>query len=167
MRGLMIGLDGITATRRNHALEHATVAVLLERFGFTRSLAGRSNARGFHIFGNVSSEELRSAAEEGLARLQRGESSLAVSHFCGTNIAVTGILAGLATLALAGRQNRWQQLPNVFLGGMAAVLVGQPLGRLVQKHLTTSPDVFTMRIIGITARGWGPFKSHWVETAQS
>ena len=69
MIGLAKGLDIISATRRNHALEHATVTVLLERFGFTRSLAGRSNQRGFNIFGNVSTQELRSAVDEGLARL--------------------------------------------------------------------------------------------------
>lgn len=165
--GLWKGLDAITATRRNHALEHATVTVLLERFGFTRSLAGRSNARGFYIYGGVSTEELRSAAEEGLARLRRGEHSLAVSPFCGTNIAVTGILAGLATLALVGRRDRLQHLPNAMLGGILAVVVGQPLGRIAQKYVTTSPDMSTMRIESISVKGWGPFKSHWVATSQS
>lgn len=166
MIGLAKGLDIINATRRNHALEHATVTVLLERFGFSRSLAGRSNQKGFSIFGNVSTEELRSALDEGLARLRSGESSLAVSPFCGTNIAVTGILAGLTTLALVGRNNRAQQLPNVMVGGMIAVLLGQPIGRLAQKYLTTSPDMSSMQVRSVTAKGWGPFKAHWVETTQ-
>ncbi|MBI2887125.1 MAG: hypothetical protein HYY02_07940 [Chloroflexi bacterium] len=162
------GIDPITATRRNHALEHATVTVLLERHGFTRSMAGRSNAKGFYIYGDVSAQELRSAADEGLARMRGGERSLAVSPFCGTNIAVTGILAGLATLAIVGgRRDRLQQAPNVILAGILAVLAGQPLGRLAQKYLTTSPEMSSMRIEGVSARGWGPFKSHWVATSQS
>ena len=166
MKSLVPGLDYVTATRRNHALEHATVTVLLERHGFNQSLAGRSNDRGFTIMGNVPMEELESAVSEALTRMKHGESTLAVSPFCGTNIAVTGILAGLATLAVVGRQKRMQQLPNVLLGGMVAALVGQPVGRLAQKYLTTSPDMSTMKIVSISPSGWGPFKSHWVETRQ-
>ena len=157
----------IEAIRRNHALEHAAVTVLLERFGFSRSLAGRSNARGFSIYGDVSTAELQSAVNEGLTRLRSGERSLAVSPFCGTNIAVTGILAGLATLALVGKQDRIKQMPNVLLGGMVAVFLGQPLGRFVQQHITTSPNMSSMRVESITVKGWGPFKGHWVETSQT
>ncbi|MSQ10931.1 MAG: hypothetical protein EXR52_08025, partial [Dehalococcoidia bacterium] len=91
-------LQKIAATRRNHAVEHGTVTVLLERHGFKRSLAGRSNSRGFYIFGQVEPDDLRSAADEALHRMQQGEGTLAVSPFCGTTIAVTGILAGVATL---------------------------------------------------------------------
>ena len=162
-----LGILGVTATRRNHALEHATVAVLLERFGFTRSLAGRSNTEGFHIFGDVSLEEVRGAANEGLERLRNGERSLAISPFCGTNIAVTGVMAGLLTLSLVGRRNRMQQLPNVLIGGIVAVFLGQPIGRFLQKHVTTSADMGNLRIKDISTTGIGPLKALWVATTQS
>ncbi len=77
----------LDAVRRNHALEHATVAVLLARHGPTR-LAGRASGDGFFIFGDIEEGELTSCAHEALERLQRGESGLAVSPLCGTNIAV-------------------------------------------------------------------------------
>lgn len=158
---------GVTATRRNHALEHATVAVLLERFGFTRSLAGRSNTQGFHILGDVSLEDVRTAADEGLRRLHSGESTLALSPFCGTNIAVTGIMAGLITLSLVGRKSRMQQLPNVLLGGIVAVFLGQPIGRFMQKYVTTSADLGNLRIEQISSTALGPLKGLWVGTTQS
>lgn len=167
LQGWLPGWENWEATRRNHALEHAAVAVLLERHGFTRSLAGRSNSRGFHIFGDVSTEELRSAVDEALGRMQRGEATLAVSPFCGTNLAVTGTLAALATLALVGgSRNRISRFPNAVVGGILATIVGQPLGRLAQKHFTTSPDVERLRVERITHEGWGPFKGHWVEVSQ-
>jgi hypothetical protein len=159
--------DTILSTRRNHALEHGAVTVLLERHGFGRSLAGRSNAHGFYIHGSVETEELRSAVNEALTRLQGGEATLAVSPFCGTTIAVTGILAGVATLALAGgaSKDRWSKLPTVLLGGMVAVIAGQPLGRVAQKYVTTSPDVARLRVDSISKKGWGPFRAHWVATS--
>ena len=76
----------VNSVRRNHALEHATVAVLLARHGPTR-LAGRASGDGFFILGDVGAEELASCASEALERLQRGQSSLAalaaVRHQCG------------------------------------------------------------------------------------
>ena len=162
-------LQKIAATRRNHAVEHGTVTVLLERHGFKRSLAGRSNSRGFYIFGQVEPDDLRSAADEALQRMQQGEGTLAVSPFCGTTIAVTGILAGVATLAMAGGASsggRWAKLPTAMIGGMLAVLFGQPIGRVAQKHITTSAHVAGLRIDSISEKGWGPFKGYWVATSQ-
>lgn len=163
LQGLLPGWENWGATRRNHALEHAAVAVLLERSGFPRSLAGRSNSRGFHIFGDVSTEELRSAVDEALHRMKQGEAHLAVSPFCGTNIAVTGTLAALATMLVLGGRSRVSRLPSAITGGMLAMLVGQPLGRLTQKYFTTSPDVARLQVRSITHGGWGPFRGHWVE----
>src|SRR5437868_2266451 len=158
LAGLLPGWENWSATRRNHALEHAAVTVLLERHGFGRSLAGRSNSRGFHIFGDVSTDELKSAVDEALQRMQRGEGNLAVSPFCGTNIAVTGTLAALATLALVGGKPRVSRFPNLMVGGIMATVAGQPIGRLAQKYLTTSPDVARLRVKAVTRSGWGPFK---------
>jgi hypothetical protein len=156
----------VERTRRNHGLEHATVTVLLEGSGYSRSLAGRSNSHGFDIVGPVSQEELEQAVAEGLRRMRAGEGSLAVSPFCGTTIAVTGMLAGIFALTAVGKNDRAKSLPNAMVGGMLAVLVGQPLGRMVQRYATTSADVAGLRVVSITRRGWGPFKGYRVETAQ-
>lgn len=67
----------IEATRRNHALEHATLHVLEEVDASSR-LAGRSDWSGFWIYGEVGTGELASAAEEALTRLNDGENRLAI-----------------------------------------------------------------------------------------
>ncbi|MDP6605624.1 MAG: DUF6391 domain-containing protein [Dehalococcoidia bacterium] len=150
----------LDAVRRNHALEHATVAVLLARHGPTR-LAGRASGDGFFILGDIEEGELTSSAHEALARLQRGESSLAVSPLCGTNIAVAGFLAAAAaTSVLAGSREKGERgggFSNAFAAAMLGVMAAQPLGRLVQKHVTTRADVEMLEVTG-TSSVLGPLK---------
>jgi len=135
------------AVRRNHALEHATVAVLLARHG-PRRLAGRASVDGFLIAGDVEPEELTSCAHEALDRLRGGQAGLAVSPLCGTNIAVSGFMAAAAaTAALAGGGKRGDRFPNAFMAAMVAVVAAQPVGRLVQQHLTTRPDLDDLEIV--------------------
>ncbi len=137
--------------RRNHGLEHATVAVLLARHGPQR-LAGRAAADGFFIFGRVDEGALRSCVEEALARMQRGETSLAVSPLCGTNIAVTGAVTAAATMATLARGPRGgvrDRFGNAFTAAMLGVVLAQPLGRLVQTHLTTRADLDGVELVGI------------------
>ncbi len=129
--------------RRNHGLEHGTVSVLLARHG-PRRLAGRATSDGFFILGKVDEATLRSCAEEALGRMQRGEGGLAVSPLCGTNIAVTGALTAAATMAtLAGGRGNGirDRFGNAFTAAMFGVMLAQPLGRLVQTHLTTRADL--------------------------
>ena len=123
----------ILATRQNHALEHATIAILLQRSGVNTRIAGRASAGGFHLYGNLSTPVVEDAAKEALRRLKNGEAELALSPFCGTNIAVAGILAGVASILAMGSGNRFLNLPRVILATMVAVLAAQPLGKLVQK----------------------------------
>ena len=155
----------VNAVRRNHALEHATISVLLDRLGHHRRVMGRAAPDGFYIYGDVSTESLREFASEGLARLQGGEAHLAVSPLCGTNLAVAGLLAGLGSyLALAARGERSSGLPGALMAGMLAVVVAQPLGRLAQKHFTTSPELDGVRIVSVESMG-GRFASvHKVRT---
>jgi len=139
----------INAVRRNHALEHATITVLLNRRGHHTRLVGRAASDGFYIYGDIPTEHLRESAQEGLTRLQRGESHLAVSPLCGTNLAVAGLLAGLSAYVAVGGRNRMESLPNAVMAAMLAVLAAQPLGRLVQKHFTTSPELDGVRIVSV------------------
>jgi hypothetical protein len=157
----------IEATRRNHALEHATIAVLLAR-GFSRGrLLGRSTHRGFYIHGDISTENLKASAEEALSRLQAGDADLAVSPLCGTNMAVAGLLAGVASTIALGRGNRVERLPNAVLAALGAIVASQPLGRLAQRHLTTSPNLQGSRIEKISSRGHGMRTMHKVEVRTS
>lgn len=135
------------AVRRNHALEHATVAVLLARHGPTR-LAGRASTDGFFIAGDVDPEELMSCAHEALQRLRAGQSSLAVSPLCGTNIAVSGFIAAAAATAVLSTGKSGGRFPNAFMAAMLGVVAAQPIGRLVQQHVTTRPDLERVEIVG-------------------
>lgn len=154
----------IAAVRRNHALEHATVSILLGRVGQHMRLVGRASLDGFYIYGNVSAEKIGECAAEGLARLKQGESHLAVSPLCGTNLAVAGILAGLASLLALGNRRRLERLPNVLTAAMLAVVSAQPLGRLIQKYITTSDDLDGLEIVDVTPVGRGLVPLHKVKT---
>lgn len=156
----------ISLTRRNHAFEHATVAMLIQRLGTTIRLAGRSNAKGFYLYGNLPTDAVESAAHEALARLKAGEADLAVTPQCGTNLAVSGVLAALVSMAAMGSQRRAERLPTAILYSTLAVLAAQPIGRLVQKYVTTSPDVQRLRISRISVSGTGGLRVHAVETAE-
>ncbi len=139
----------IDRIRRNHGLEHATVALMLARQGPMR-VVGRSDHGGFYIYANVDTERLRDYAEEALVRLQGGEEHLAVSPMCGTNIAVAGVLAGFTSyMALRRADGHVDGLTKAVLAGLVSVIASQPLGRLVQKHATTSPELAGVRITGV------------------
>ncbi len=154
----------VNSVRRNHALEHATIAVLLNRLGQVRVI-GRAVPDGFYVYGDVSTERLSEFADEALARLQRGEAHLAVSPLCGTNIAVAGVLAGVGSyVAIGAGKTRVSGIGAAILAGMLAVLAAQPLGRLVQKHYTTSPDLEGVRIVSVKRMGR---RFHKVRTASS
>jgi hypothetical protein len=155
--------EPVLSTRQNHALEHATITILLHRAGVSPPpMAGRSDPEGFSVYGDVRTEELEDAVAEALRRLQSGERDLAVSPFCGTNIALGGLLAAVGAAAAIGGQNRVVRLPNAILAATFAILVSRPLGRLAQKYVTTSPDLQDVRVRAITKSGWGSFVSHRV-----
>ncbi len=146
-------LRHLRAVRRNHALEHATIAVLLARSGRPLQLLGRASADGFYIVGRVGPDDLQASVLEALVRLRRGESYLAISPLCGTNLSLTGILTGLSAFLVARRSGHWDRLPQALLLSMLAAVAAQPLGRLVQRHLTTSADVDGLEVLGIEMLG--------------
>jgi len=153
----------IARIRRNHALEHATIHVLTEH-NPRRHLMGRTTERGFYLFGEVGTEEVAAAVAEALARLQRGEHSLAVHPRCGTNLATAGVLAGLSSfVAMSGRsKSRLAKLPQVVLAATMAVIVAQSLGLAVQKHITTLSDMEGITIEEITRQQRGRVVVHEV-----
>jgi hypothetical protein len=143
--------------RRNHALEHATVSLLLAKIGPDLRLVGRATGDGFFIYGDVPADLLAQCAQEGLARLKRGEAFWAVTPLCGTNLATAGALASLSTMAVLGNGRRMDRLPNAIFAGIVAVTVAQPLGRLIQRYVTTSPDLADTEILGVETRSNGRY----------
>lgn len=158
--------DVITALRQNHALEHATIALLIGKMGLNVRLVGQATPTGFYIYGDAPTEAVQEAATEGLARLQQGEGQLALSPLCGTNISVAGVMAGIACfLALRGGK-RGRRLPLAILAATWAIIAAQPIGRIAQKYLTTSADLSGVSIKRITRRGVGTRILHRIETTR-
>ena len=159
MLGRIIG-----TVRRNHALEHATIAVLANRLGHDIRLVGRATYNGFYLYGDLQEDQIRDCTNEALQRLRHGEAYLAVSPMCGTNLAVAGMLAGLSSMVALGSRNRLARTPNVLLASMLAVLAAQPIGRYVQQYFTTDADLSDTEVLGIRTGGRGPGRFHKVET---
>ncbi len=157
----------ITALRRNHALEHATAAILIHKMKPGTRLLGRAGLQGFHIYADAPTETVSQAAQEGLARLKQGERGLAVSPLCGTNLVTAALLAGLTSVVLARGKGRNISLPTTVLASLAAILVAQPLGRQAQRHLTTSTNVVGLEIDGVSSKRRGRYVRHEIRTLQS
>ena len=164
----ILNLPTLSSIRRNHALEHATLHVLVERTR-RRWLAGHSGTQGFWIIGEVATDELESAAHEALQRLRNGEAGLAVHPNCGTNFATAGLLAGgFAALAMFGSGRRlrdqFERLPTAITLGMLGLVVAQPLGLLLQEKVTTSAQPGTLEIVAVLPKALGSLPAHRVIT---
>ena len=85
----------VGAIRRNHALEHATMQVLAEKYKGV-PMAGLSNSQGFLLIADLPTEIVTDAALEAERRLKAGESQLAIHPHCGTNLAAPALAAGTA-----------------------------------------------------------------------
>ena len=157
--------------RQNHAVEHATITVLMARTRNVALLGGRSNHRGFHVYGQVETAALEAAAAEALARLRAGEAGLAIHPNCGTNLVASGTLAGLAvmtTTAIARRQKASivDRIPLGILAATAGIIAGRPLGFRLQRSVTTLADVRDLRLGPVTRRQIGRFVQHFVALEQ-
>jgi len=146
---MILDLPFILETRRNHALEHATIHVLSAKYP-ERHLAGHSNPTGFYILGNVTTDDLKSAAMGAWNRLRAGESELAIHAGCGTNFATTALMAGtFAWFPLSGSkslQRRLWLLPFAIAFGLLGFVLSQPLGPVLQAKVTTEADLGDLQI---------------------
>jgi hypothetical protein len=147
-----VEIPGVSAIRRHHAVEHATIAVIFQRRGRLVPVLGRSDFTGFHIHGQFSIEEVEAAADEAIRRMREGERHLAVTHLCGTNIAATGLLVGTAALVFAGRDRKagW---PRAMTMSMLATIAASRAGLLVQRYVTTDADIGDMHITRVAELG--------------
>ncbi len=153
--------------RWNHAIEHATIHILSRMTPFT-SMAGRSNSRGFYIYGDLPTELLQQAVQEAIERLQSGERHLAIHPNCGTNMIASAVLAAGGTmLAVTGSRKRGliEQIPAGILGALLGVVIGQLVGMRMQARLTTNADVPPVQVAAIERRQLGKRIYHWIELA--
>jgi Domain of unknown function (DUF6391) len=141
--------------RRNHALEHATIVVMMEREP-GRKLNGFSTDDGFFVQGVRSISEVESAAREALRRLQRGEKRLAIHRNCGTTIVAANLLAAIFFLVTLGLV-LYLGVGNLYLMILGSVVLAFalriPLSLLLQRFVTTDADLRNAEV-------------GWVEPAQ-
>jgi hypothetical protein len=157
-------VDPITRTRRNHAFEHASMQLLARRAPGVR-MAGYSTPGGFFIIGQVHISDVQEAVNEALARLQKGESGLAIHPYCGTNFVVSGIAAGLAAwLAMLGGENtlreRAGRLPVVAAAATLALMLTFPLGPRLQARVTTDAHLGGAQVARVDRFVRGPLVVH-------
>ena len=148
---MILDLPFILETRRNHALEHATLHMMARTYKGT--MAGHSNPTGFFLLGDFSTPDVWAAATEALERLREGESGLAIHAGCGTNMATTALLsATLGWSVLRGAKStltKFLLLPIAVAFAVIGVLLARPLGPWLQKYVTTEANMGHMQIIDI------------------
>ncbi len=158
----------VSRIRRNHGLEHATLHVLAER-NSARSMGGHSNPTGFWLVGDTPTREVQEAVHEALQRLREGDRHLAIHSGCGTNFATAGTMAGLAGVmgmwrVGARKRDKLERLPLVATLATLALILAQPFGLFLQKHVTTSGDPGNLEIVEISLAQRGRMKAHRVVT---
>ncbi|GAB6875621.1 DUF6391 domain-containing protein [Thermaerobacter litoralis] len=129
-------------TRRNHALEHATLNILRER-GLTRygPSLGVSGPTGFWLVWDEPSEKAEEkdlarlylkAALEAAARLRAGEWRLAFSPTCGTSHIVISTLLffGFWALLWASRGDLFDTFLGLWLMALLAPILGWEMQRI-------------------------------------
>ena len=149
---MILDLPFILETRRNHALEHATLHLLARKFK-NQSMAGHSNPTGFFLLGEIPTEDVIASANEAWNRLRGGESGLAIHEGCGTNMVASTLLP--ATFAFVPLQRTrstfWRFLLIPFAVGLAifGYFLSKPLGPWLQKYITTEADLGNMQIVDV------------------
>lgn len=153
----------LTRIRQNHALEHATMH-LLTRSRPSLRLIGRSDWKGFWLYGEVETGAVRRAASEALVRLRRDETWLAVHPRCGTNLAIAALLTGGASYVAASvwGKSRFKRLAGAIFAGMVGLVLSRPLGLATQRHITTSTDLDDVHLEVVPLRLGGNLTAHHV-----
>lgn len=151
--------------RQNHALEHATITILSTYIPDLR-VSARSTSRGFTIFGDVDLGQLRRALDEALRRLQAGEAELAIHPNCGTNLVVGVSFLTLGTILGMVSNRARTRVASAALSSVAGIAAARPVGQIVQKYITTFPDLRGVRVTEIYRRKMFSFTVVEVRTIQ-
>jgi hypothetical protein len=133
--------------RRNHALEHATINVIEERFGRS-GLAGLAERGGFTIQGRATPELVASAAQEALERLKAGERRLAIHARCGTSMIAGQLVMAVVFIGAVFWLDELSWIA-VAAGLLAAIVIGPRLSLVLQRFVTTDANVGNLRITSV------------------
>lgn len=136
--------------RRNHAMEHATINVLEEKYGLA-GLSGMAFENGFAIGGYPAPDLILNAAETARQRLADGETELAVNRRCGTTMVVINTVASvifILLLLVAGKIS----ITSVLFSLVVAWLIGSAASPMVQRYVTTDSQVSHLVITGVEMR---------------
>ena len=167
MTSSLLDLPFVAETRRNHALEHATLHVLAAKYP-GRMMGGHSNPSGYFVVGNLSLQDVADASQEALRRLRAGESELAIHPGCGTNLATSVLMAStLAWFVMRGSRSttaRMLRLPFAFAFAMVGLAISRPLGPLLQQKVTTDAEMGDLRVLEVRESGRGGVTAHRVMT---
>ena len=141
--------------RRNHGLEHATVHMMSKHSKDLKIHGGRAVLDGFFIYGTATTEEIHVAVTEAIDRMRKGEHHLAIHPNCGTGLVTTGLMTTAATLlgsigANANWAERLGRLPTMLVLSVLAVILSQPTGLSLQKHITTLGEVGDLEVVQIS-----------------
>jgi hypothetical protein len=132
------------ATKRNHALEHATLLELEARGG--RRLAGRASPNGFRVSGHVSIDDVRKAFARVQATIRAGAPLACVTPRCGSNV-VTAIGTGLLLLVAVAAWSvvvdpSWSRRAGALAGIVVAfAALRHVLGNAIQRRFFLAEDV--------------------------
>jgi hypothetical protein len=152
----------VSRTRRNHALEHATIHMLSDQHK-NFSAQGSSNHRGFYlnIYGDIGEADVRAAVEEAYRRMKGGDHKLAVHPNCGTVLLTTAAMGALASQTAFGLEQRRQGrrhmdlnvivngLPGAILAGVISLILSRPVGMALQEKLTTDGDLGALEVVRV------------------
>jgi Domain of unknown function (DUF6391) len=140
--GQLKAVLGNRILRRNHALEHATIVVMMEKEP-GRKLNGFSTDEGFFVQGVRSTQEVDAAAREALRRLRGGEKGLAIHRNCGTTIVAANLLAAILFLGSIGLglYMNWPLYLPILGSVILALALRVPLSLLLQRFVTTDADL--------------------------
>lgn len=152
----------ISRTRRNHALEHATINILSRQIKGL-SAQGNSTPQGFHlnIYGSITDEQVATAVSEAHRRLGEGERGLALHPNCGTVLLTTATFATLAALIPFSIERRRQKhdhltlstfvngFPAAILSVLVALIISRPVGMTFQERYTVEADIGQLEVVQV------------------
>jgi len=152
----------LNTIRKNHAIEHATIGLLLDEGKLKGPVAGYATPLGYFVIGRVNSNDLDEAAKTAIIRLQNGETHLAVSPFCGTNLLVAATLASISVIIATRGKSPIQKLPAAISSTLLGLVVSQPIGRLIQQYLTTKAKIGNSGVKSVNSLG----NVHFIRTTK-
>jgi hypothetical protein len=137
--------------QRNHALEHATINLVNQRYPGVQ-IIGLSDPAGFNLYTSLAVDKVAPLVGEALDRLKSGQIQLALHDNCGTNVVVTAMLTTLATLLGMGRRTKRplrrliERLPYAILLNALALFAAPSAAYWVQSKVTTDPHLENVEI---------------------